>query len=325
MRTKKSNSILSLDSLMDTITNAVGFLVLVLATLQLDIGRADNRAAVSSTAPAVTVDEKLKKLAEDILEARARLASLLNQVQEAESEGRAAAAEMAHKDDLAKQIEELNRKKNDLEDRIRQSQAELASLTAQPVPKPPEKETVVSGGPVVRATNLPPVRYMCRNGRVFKFDTEELGDKIIEGVRACLRIPTGNITLDSQDCEKLERYFSQKDIGNKLFRVRLTIVDLGVFKDPQVILEPRSNTQGEMIEQLDENSNFVRSLRSINRNKNWVDFIVYDDSFEIFRKAQTYALRQNLPVGWLPMDKEEKIRSSLTSSGGGPTRGPMGN
>ena len=101
MRRPKKDSGASLDSLLDTMTNVVGILVILLTVTQLGVGDAVKRIATSSTVKPEQIDEAQAKLAELV-----RLRQSLEDRLDALSE----------QDDVVDAEKELRRLKKEIED-----------------------------------------------------------------------------------------------------------------------------------------------------------------------------------------------------------------
>ena len=127
MRRRRTAGTMSLDSLLDTVTNVVGFLVIVLAVVQLNVAHAGREGAPGPDGDGREVQELQKELQE----LRARLAALLQQIAQKNDElAKAPGAEALQKEksSLDKQMADLLANMEKIKEKIAQSRRDLAQL-----------------------------------------------------------------------------------------------------------------------------------------------------------------------------------------------------
>jgi len=165
--------------------------------------------------------------------------------------------------------------------------------------------------------------FECRRNRVVFLDENKIDEAILAYVE-----DYAEQYGEKPDVEELPEMFEAKDVGDEFYRVKVELsegiriedgnVYIGSF--PDWIYEPRKEKQGErMMELRRDDSNFAKVVRELNSEDHWVFFIVYQDSFEVFRMAREIARRQGLAIGWHPMKNGKEIRFSGSGGIGGET------
>lgn len=167
--------------------------------------------------------------------------------------------------------------------------------------------------------DVTPITFICRNNRVYLFDTDALSVAMEDAIRKALDRPPGKIAILTDDLPKLVTYFSENDVGDSQIRLSLDS-QRGVL----LVLEylPRSEGIGESVDQIrGENSKYQQLIKGADPNKQLVRFIAFSDSFEIFNVARQIAIDAGLLCSWDPRPKDETVREVLFGSGSkaGPT------
>ena len=337
MRRKSTSSVMNLDSLLDTVTNVVGFLIIVLAVVQMNAVNASKRMLPKPTGPTSGTGgspERAKALTEEIAELYVRLASLLKQIEQeratlAPLPGlRASRSEKASLDmrirQLLAQIEEIKKKITDARRKLADLTAAVKAAESKPSP------------PAVRISNIrivdvydknksgtPPdwvgkkgLMFICRRGRVFRYDDELPG----RAIRKCLGIPAGGKILISgqADLQKLKNYFRTRDVGDRYIHVTdIRFVASGARVAMAPVIEFREGSPGETAANLASGgSQFENYLsKSCTPENVWVRFLVWSDSFRTYRAARAAATKHKYQVGWLPFDKDDDFPAGGAGSG----------
>ena len=315
---------MSLDSLLDTITNVVGFLVIVLAVLQLNVtwspvSSSSSSAAVApvsvrpSSAPALKV----------------RLAELAMRIKDADSQlaGRTSAGALEQeKITLDEILRRLEKEIAELEKNVQNAKARLAGIQHNidkvPPAPPPQPKVVISPRVVDRysGSGRKPVwatkecsYFICRRGRVFPLNVDsKLSDRLKAGVRSALGKPQ---VQNVADLGKLVTYFKTRDVGDQYFR--LSLQQMGTLL--VMTFEPRSGQQGESAGQVTAGGTTFENVlrRHCNPRKNWVRFMVCADSFGVYLAARKRAEDAGLQVGWKPLENDFQFREAIVGGGGG--------
>jgi hypothetical protein len=152
--------------------------------------------------------------------------------------------------------------------------------------------------PLARISSKQGIFFECRNDQLFFVDktgldgqVEELMSKLNPGVRG-------------GDLESLLKAIQGQDVGNAYYKVDPRYLLVG-----QMGLEPRTGVSGEVAGDLASPNNKYRSmLSSLDKDKQYIAFLVRDDSFNIFRKARQVADSLGLDTGWELLGIGESIK-----------------
>lgn len=351
MRRRRADNAMSLDSLLDTVTNVVGFLVIILAVVQLNVVYAPGlttppippRGASRNGNEQQKKDEMSKKLKKDLKELRNRLAALLNQIEQKKGAIENTRVGMARTEkgtidnrivnllaEMEKIKEKIKNARRDLADLGRKKGAAQRGITAAQAPR---KETIPnirivevytpgSGNPKPAWVTKKQIWFVCRKGRVFRLNSERLDKLLIDNIRRCLRTPRGKkIVLTSQEAKKIVRYFDSHRICDKYVRIKIEYIDFGFTGSLVAIYKFRNDRNGETAAAIRTGqSQFERYLRGQSPRKAWVRFFVWNDSFELYRRLRKITERDcRFDVGWRPFDKNQEFRISLSGGSGGGT------
>ncbi|RMG38199.1 MAG: hypothetical protein D6725_07675 [Planctomycetota bacterium] len=314
-RTQGGNGGASLDSLLDTMTNVVGILVILLAVTQLGVGDAVKR--ISEKLPEISEQElaEAERRAEEIERRFRELQAEVQSIQADPLAGTSPEIDPQQLQKLRESVEQLRRKRVDVE-KLRkdveskrklveklqqQSQQELAEvarlralLEATPEPDaPPPPKVVYLPNPRKAPEKAKPVLFMCRGGRILPIDEPQLRmliQKQIELVR-------GKGKPGTVDCKRLIEHFEKRNIGDRWFRVKV-VVRRGV---PVFELHPRENA-GETLERLKRSTADFRRvfLRRIDPQRQYIRFLVWSDSFDVYLEARRLATERKILAGWVP-------------------------
>ncbi|NQT12968.1 MAG: hypothetical protein HQ582_09470, partial [Planctomycetes bacterium] len=202
MRRPKKDSGASLDSLLDTMFNVVGILVILMTVTQLGVGDAVERISTTTSVTPEDVDDaqrklnELKRLAaklrdrlkallqEDDEDPAEKLARLLEEIEEFEKE--VAGLESVQREELElMQLQEemqqlLEKQKKEAEELLakrNQNAQDLASLKAKLADLPevadiPRPKEITLPNPRSAPKGIQPKTVLCRDGRVMYVDDE---------------------------------------------------------------------------------------------------------------------------------------------------------
>lgn len=319
----------TLDSLMDTTTNVVGILVIVLVITQLGVSSAVNR--IRANLPEVTAEqlEKERAQAAELREMTARIAegataiesqiaideSLVASgqtvIEKLRAEIEAAQKGVAEAEQEKKQLDEQLLKSKALATELAKARAELARLKQQlaAVPKVnivPPKEIHLPN-PREAPKGAAPLVILCRENRALAVPEE--------GLRNLAEARIGQLRLQADatgavDGQKLVDYFERVDVGNRQFRLRFRLHNFV----PYLVFEPRPMA-GETIEALQKpGASLGVELHRADGRKQFARFLVWSDSFEVYVEARALADGAKLPAGWEPMLPTQVHQISLASS-----------
>jgi len=127
----------------------------------------------------------------------------------------------------------------------------------------------------------------------------------------------------SLDCSKLKELFEKIKVQDRNFRVSISYYESR--KDPYITLLPTENA-GEDLERISKGSSLYRqALKSLDPQKVWIRFYVWNDSFDVYLAARNYAAERGIAAGWQPRSGsqsyavdigfEPAIRDSLVCAG----------
>lgn len=310
-----------MDSLMDTLTNVVGILMIILILIQLNVSQAITR--IISDLPPVDAAQ-LEKIRDQASSAAARVAQReqeLSQAAENRVELTTVQRELATLRNRLEQQEAVLMKKETLVEKVRQARESLddmrkksqqllternrlSQLLAEPAPKPPPPATVSlpSAKPVPKGAEVK--RFFLSHGKVYPHETGAIEQAIMAEIRRNLpdlriserRTRDGRV-VPVIDQNKLHQHFRKLDMRVGAYQVQIIkrpthdkvafravpIESLGMRVDPRLLAD------------------FPRLLRTLRDADNVVLFRVTPDSFALYDTARDTANRMGLAVGWEPV------------------------
>jgi len=326
-RKKGSSGGASLDSLLDTMTNVVGILVILLTVTQLGVGEAVERIKGAITEEDMErSQEQVKELDSLLALEKDQLKTIKELTEQKENVNVKEQRELAEKlkkeleklkeiqidiAQLKKQIEERDKQVKTIEESIVVKEKELADIKAKlaktPDPGPtPNAKIVNLPNPRDAPKGAKAIEYVCRHGRIMHVDIDQLRALALQAI-AQSRL----VTAPEQpvDCDKLVQLFENKNVGNRNWRVKLKPVG-GV---PYLVLELREG-RGDTSERLSKSSALFRQeIRKINPRLFYLNFRVWADSYDTYLVARTYADQRDLMAGWSALDPNSDFRVSLGS------------
>jgi len=348
MGRRSSTFSLCLDSLLDTMTNGVGILIVVLCVTQVELGRVLRH---TQERPRVDADD-LGALKRQEGELAASVKPLRERWQVAESRQRQDARTIG---ELEKLLPELDKKANtpsagpgtrelvekkeslqlDLElfvGQIKQKdgdlkalQGTLAALQKKSEPTKGPDPTRQRALPQIHtlSPNTKSVAFYCRRGQVFPLNFKEFGDKLLSGVRTSIGARPGNIVLRPEDHPRVVQYFATHDIGDRFFRIQMSDAAFAV----KMTLALRPTAKGESIEEIQNpTSSYARAIgearASVARKESKVmTFFVWADAFPTYLTARRLSDDSKLPGRWVPYALDEEYDEFLGVGGAGPPTG----
>ncbi len=152
--------------------------------------------------------------------------------------------------------------------------------------------------PLAKVSTKQGIFFECRNDQLFFVDknglngqVEDLMSKLNPGVRG-------------GDLGSFLKAIQGQDVGNAYYKV-----DPRYLLVAQMGLEPRAGVSGEgPIDLENPNSKYQAVLSQLDKDKQYVAFLVRDDSFSLFRKARQVADSLGLDTGWELLGIDEPIK-----------------
>jgi hypothetical protein len=156
--------------------------------------------------------------------------------------------------------------------------------------------------PITRAkpTTKQAVFFECRERELFYVDKDDLRDQLDKHLAA------HGTDLRSISTEELLKVLQGRTVSNAYYTV-----DLRFLIRNRVALRPQAGSHGDQVSVLENrNSAFQGVLRRLNVGKQYIVFLVHDDSFEVFHKARKLADADGFDIGWEYIGDGEPIQFS---------------
>jgi hypothetical protein len=152
--------------------------------------------------------------------------------------------------------------------------------------------------PLAKVSSKQGIFFECRNDQLFFVDkagldgqVEDLMSKLTPGVRG-------------GDLGSFVKAVQGQDVGNIIYKVDPRYLLVG-----KMSLEPRAGISGESAGDLENaNSKYQAMLSLLDKDKQYIAFLVRDDSFTVFRKARQVADSLGLDTGWELLGIDEPIK-----------------
>jgi hypothetical protein len=340
MRRRKRSSAGSLDSLLDTMTNVVGILVIVLSVTQLGVRDAVQRVSAKVGIDPEQLAEVEAKLAEaekvrQALEFKWRLFELsgtedpapLKKEYEAQIElteadikelerARKKKIEKAEKDREAvlAAIEKQKEEVRAMQEQVASADKELAALRAL-LAETPDREVLGSKqvhlpDPRAAPEGSKPLVFFCRGGRLSFANVDDFRDRSQKRALGMIRL------------RKLDRDPAAGIDGKKLAELFNDRNTIGAKENIDVILEvpsayPRlrlipEDDAGEGTEQLERSTSSYRSgVQRVDNKQFYARFLVWPDSYETYLVGRRIATDAGMLAGWQPMSTGQEYYVSL--------------
>lgn len=324
-----------LDSLLDTMTNVVGILVMVLIATQLGVKDAVSRIADSDVVDPAMVEAAREKLLltkeqRDAVETQlsdlkpvddsaiqVQLADLRRKLEETKAnlnQENAVANQFALKieedakkaNEAKKKIEEMadaKAKREALQVDLTKSLEEEAKLKAMlddtPVQEAPPPKIVTLPDPRPAPEGAREVTFLCTQNRVYPIAADDWRDTIrkkAEFIVESRRLDGGPAV--GVDEEKFMKEF--KKLNRRLTDdfCEVELYTSGIY--PRLKFLPKENAGADEDEVLKPRSRFQKLLFVLDKTKYYARFIVLPDSYEVYLAARAMSDQAGLLSGWDP-------------------------
>ena len=328
----------SYDSVLDTMTNVVGILIIVVAVTQVGVADAVRTSYEGSARPTVkpadvaaaqTEADRLRRLLDEL---EARLGKLVDKEPESRAELdrlKPLIAELKQELDdpiqirgRRKQLEEDLAKLEKLLQQLQRRSAEAVRLAKETKSRAEEeaKKNLTPrriGVPLPdpnRAKGKSARRFVCKNGNLYPLEEAEVVRAFVRDMADFMK----RQKITAWDRAQLRSFIdsvNEKKLSNSCWRAKFGYSISGRSIDWQYRFDLRSDAPGETKDQIAAaQSRFRRAVGSIKPDQTWVAFLVYDgvDNFELYLSARRMAERLGFAVGWIPVIKDQPL-----SFGGG--------
>jgi hypothetical protein len=325
---------MNLDSLLDTLTNVVGVLVMVLMLTTLNVQSAVQRILDRDPSQLNISAADLAKAQQQAEQARTQrealaaklpnaspngptenFADLMRQITALKSAPAVVIPPVAKINELAKTLAENEKKSKQLAAELVASEEELARLKAL------LDTTEVVAAPPAKIVNLPnprdppsgatAYRVIVRDGQVVPFNPAEVRDRCKKQVELLLKQPAYKTKDGKIDCTKLVDAFNRSGrVTDTNFRVRLSVVNFVLYINFE--LKP---TGGESSRQVVASTSALRrglkALQAKHQNNFYIRFLVWNNSFDAYVAARGVCDEMNVLAGWEPYTVDYTYRESL--------------
>lgn len=140
--------------------------------------------------------------------------------------------------------------------------------------------------------------FECREDQLFYVDKAGLDDQVAK------LLSTLNPGIRGGDLAQFLKAIQGQEVGNEYYKVDPRYLLVG-----RLGLEAKAGTRGESLQEIDNpNSRFHLVLSQLDRERQYVAFLVRDDSFNVFRKAREVADRVGFDTGWELLGIDEPIK-----------------
>ncbi len=344
MRRNKKESGASLDSLLDTLTNVVGILVILLSVTQLGVGEAVQRIAETDSVRPEVYDKAMAER-DELMRRRIELEKRLAAYRDDEDDPTALL-------DLAKLLSEIKDLEFDLERRLKgQDEIDLEMLELRKLQEEAQRrldeqkkeaekaETELSdaqdllaklkskladapaGGYASTIITLPNPRsapegataipILCRDKRVYFIDNVNLQQRAITKIQTIgkRRNLVFNPDLGVDRAILLGDFHRGTALGDDNFEVKLTAAG----RVPKLVFQ-RKKGGGETAEDLrGGRSKFARRIRQADENRFYAKFLVWPDSFEVYIEARKFCTDCDLLAGWKAQTSQAEYSENLAT------------
>jgi hypothetical protein len=304
----------NLGPLVDTLSNVVGILIMVIVVTRLELGEALDRVISIQAAGQADRASHAEKRAE--IEARTR--ALQERTDSAPGEALALAEELRAA--VASIPLEVVKEQDALEDTAVRSLVE--SLEDERAALEAERRNLIARMEHADGLKTVPARLVARlpdpqlergyvswilirQGRVFAVDREALYEA---GSRALQRVlgPAIARGVRRDEFESAALYLRKHRVGSDGFSWRLRNEDR-----PRMELEWPSMDQGRMPDQLARDVGWQDWLARRNPEQDFVLFHVWSDSFEAYAAARQAVETAGLRAGWVGHERDEELELNV--------------
>lgn len=342
MRPRRKQAGGSLDSLLDTMTNVVGILVIVLVVTQLGVRDAVNRisysdavdpevlAAKQQEADAAERERKEKELLRDSTrqkdqqEVRGKLGKIHLELTNLEAdlvglktsrqtkEADAKAAE----EDAQKLLDEQEKAVQALKRQIAAAEAVVAKLEAQLEDTPQREvrppEIVQLPNPRSAPEGAQPITFYCRKGRIAFLDAAEAQNRAVRWTMLKIAQRRLGNPAKGVECEKLFADFNRERFRDRQYNFDWKLEARGRY--PYLVYIERENF-GETADEIKQpRSDFRELIARFNPRAHYVQFLVWSDSFDEYMAARQIVSEAGFPAGWQPQTRQDEYRERLQSN-----------
>lgn len=289
-RSASSEGAVSLDSLLDTMANVVGILVLLLIVVQVSVGGALERiwgdVEKPTAAQLEAAEGEWHAVSEELERKRAQWQAL---------------GAPARGDDDTEKLARARARLDELELAIAAAKGELTRVAVEledAGDQPFESERVVRlPDPRPPPRGATEINYFCRYGRMNGADFGRIFGALRSGFAEVTGAQPWDREVPVSELPRIASYFSSHRVGDGVYR-------WGVRPDPsnmrlEFILRWADTGAGLTTKDLrDPHSRFAVRLQTLDPDHHYLLFYVWSDSFEVYLQARRIAEDAGFSVGW---------------------------
>lgn len=142
------------------------------------------------------------------------------------------------------------------------------------------------------------VQFEIREGGLYPIDLEFLEDEFVA-------------FFESEYANKVDyaESFNARQVKTDYYELSLGAGDPGAgLYSGFIKLTPLENAVADRVADLDDPESEIRlKLKTMDPEKQWLFFLVREDSFQAFRKFREYLMAKGYEVGWTPVEDEEPL------------------
>ena len=316
----------SFDSLLDTMTNAVGILIIVLAVAHLTLQDNLNRVEKMDPLQEKSIVEEQQQMQTDLnhLEKLVDVKGAQWKSSQRNAQYSAAMLEQINQrmntkeqtivredwtatriQELANTIEKNQRIRQDLENEV-QSMRQHIERSQQDIHLQrdiPEPKVTIARvpDPIPAPVGYHRLTFFCRHGRVFYFPEQKMRQLLNKGLQKALGLFSPHATVDISDYQKAIDYFNHNDLSLNGLRWRLKtiqLVDQNNMTRRELIayLEWSEGMKGDTLNDLrKKGSKFHTILEDFKDKKVYIKYHVWNDSFPEYVVARDASDEYELP------------------------------
>lgn len=140
--------------------------------------------------------------------------------------------------------------------------------------------------------------FECRNDQVFFVDKDGLDNEVTK------LLSTLNPSIRGGDLSQFLKALQGQEVGNEYYKVDPRYLLVG-----RMGLEARDGVRGEGGEQIGSpKSRYQTVLARLDPERQYIAFLVRDDSFNVFREARKLADKAGYDTGWELLGADEPIK-----------------
>ena len=307
---------LNLDSLLDTLTNVVGFLIILLAVMQINVSHGVSQVQRTN------VQERIQETRRQASAISRGLPGLRSQVVDATSQDTDREEPTVNIGEISRQWNDSRRESQEYREQIGHEQAKLAQYGDVQEPVTEELSNIRllhlygtdSGDPRPEWVDKQVILVICRGDRAFRLNAPKLVEIRNAGID---RFVGESTTISLEAWEQARSYFEENDLGTEQVRIRFGAAGLVRYEFRSLAVGDRSadieSGQGAL-------GNVLRD--EISPADAWVRCLVWDDSFAIYTKVCDLVERLGYRIGWIPYGGNQDLQYTIGAQSGSRIAGP---